>query len=436
MKNAALLIGVLWFSTLICAGVSANDRWTVFQGASARSMPNEFKAADLPLKWSPTENIAWKVKLVGYGQSSPVAWGGRVFVTSVSGAMKEKCHVCAYDAKTGKEIWQHELAAATQIESSNYVSKAAPSPVVDKDGVTALFEGGNLISLSHDGKVRWERDLVKDYGAVDARHGLASSLEQNESHAFVWMERQDDPYVLAVSKATGETVWKSKGLGVTSWSSPRLVPVGDGFQVVLSGIGKLSGIDPSNGRRLWDFYDIANNSTPTPIPVGNGRFLIGATEGRGENSGGSPAESNGLIQITKQENGKYKAEYVWHAKKATTSFGSPLAHQGLAYFVNRAGVVFCLDLASGEEKYAQRSSGSIWATPIAVQDRIYLFGRNGTTTVIKAGAKFERLSENDLWKAEGAPRVAAFGGPVLYAAIAVNKQLIVRRGDILYSITN
>lgn len=137
----------------------------------------------------------------------------------------------------------------------------------------------------------------------------------------------------ALSKKTGKTEWKSKGLGVTSWSSPRLVPIAEGKHLVLSGSGKIAGLDPKSGERLWEFDGISGNSTPTPIPLGDGRFLIGASEGRGETSGGNAPASNGVIQITKDTNGKFAAAFVWQAKKATSSFGSPVVHQGHAYFV-------------------------------------------------------------------------------------------------------
>jgi len=426
-------------ATVVFSAEPATQRWPAFQGAplSLRDLPN----AELPLHWSPTEHVAWKARLPGYGQSSPVVWDGRIYVTSISGAKKEHCHLCAFDLRTGARLWQYDVAAASQAENTNYVSKAAPSPIVDELGVTALFEGGNLIALDHEGRLRWERNLVEEYGPLDSRHGLASSLEQNLEHVFVWMERQEDPYLLAVAKTTGETIWKVPGLGATSWSSPRLVPVGDGAHLVLSGIGKLAGFDPGTGNRLWELEDISGNSTPTPIPLGNGRFLIGATEGRGEESGGgNAAASNGVVQIAAQSDGSFQATWVWRAAKATSSFGSPIAHQGFAYFVNRTGIVFCLDLSTGQEQYAKRSPGSVWATPIAAGNRIYLFGRDGKTAVLQAGPAFKILSENALWEDETNPPKtpdpaagpAAVDGLVLYAVAAVESQLIFRRGDELY----
>ncbi|MCO6456497.1 MAG: PQQ-binding-like beta-propeller repeat protein [Pirellulaceae bacterium] len=418
----------------------AAEHWTGFQGPPRLERSASEK---LPRVWSPTQNIAWSVPLPGYGQSSPVIWDGRVFVTSVSGGMKENCHVAAFELASGEKLWQYDQAAASQAENNNYVSKAAPSPVVDADGLYVLFEGGNLLSLTHDGQLRWQRDLVKEYGPIDSRHGLAASLEQDDKQVFVWIERQTEPYLLAVAKATGETLWKAEGLGATSWASPRVVPVVGGDHLVLSGIGRLAGVDPATGRRLWLFDQIANNSTPTPIPVDNGRFLIGATEGRGEGGdagGRGAAESNGLVQIERGEDGQFRARFVWRAEKATCSFGSPLAHAGLAYFVSRAGVVYCLDLATGEERYAERTAGSVWATPLAAGPHVYLFGRDGTTSVLKSAAEFTKVSENRLWDAErpegtaGRPDAMGFGGPVLYAVAAAGDQLVLRRGDRLYCV--
>ncbi len=417
----------------ISADSRADHRWTGFQGPPVKTLAE----ADLPLTWTPEENIAWSVPLPGYGQSSPVVWGERVFVTSVSGSMKEKCHLCAFSLESGKKLWQHDAESASQAKSTNYISKAAPTPVVDRDGITALFEVGNLVSLTHGGQLRWKRDLVADYGALDSRHGLASSLEQDEKSVFVWIERQTEPYLLAIAKSTGETLWKVPALGTTSWSSPRLVPVGDRFHLVLSGIGQLAGFDPQTGERLWSFDGISGNSTPTPVAVGNARFLIAATDGRGEQAGGNAA-SNGLIEIQQQKDGSFQAQYLWQAKKATSSFGSPVVHQGEAYFVGRGGVVYCLDLETGTRRYIKRTAQSVWATPIAVGCRVYFFGRGGTTTVVKAGQEFQQLAVNELWKEDAnqaAGRRSPFGGPVLYSAVAVKSKLLLRRGDRLYCVT-
>jgi outer membrane protein assembly factor BamB len=79
---------------------------------------------------------------------------------------------------------------------------------MDGNGLICIFEGGNVVALTHAGEVRWERNLAQDYGAIDSRHGLAASVEQSEGAAFVWVERKTDPYAMALDKRSGETLWK------------------------------------------------------------------------------------------------------------------------------------------------------------------------------------------------------------------------------------
>jgi outer membrane protein assembly factor BamB len=314
-----------------------------------------------------------------------------------------------------------------------------------------FFEGGNLLSLTHEGQVRWQRNLATEFGAIESRHGVSASLEHSDDRVFVWVERSKEPYVLAIEKNTGKDLWKSAGLGVTSWASPRLVPVKSGQHLVLSGIGALAGLDPATGKQLWRFEGIKGNSTPTPVPIGDGRFLIGATAGRGEPDAGKAAESNGLIAIKPSDDGSFTADFVWKAKRATSSFGSPLAHQGHAYFVNATGVLFCLNLETGEEVFSNRIGDSIWATPLPMGDRIGFFGKGGIVSIVSAGPKFESLAENVTWDVTSPPVARdtkessgagvgrsgmGFGGPVLYAAVFANNRLLLRRGDKLYCVVS
>jgi outer membrane protein assembly factor BamB len=424
------VLPVLAVVSALAARVSTAENWPSFQNGGRVSFPER------PVSGEP--KLVWTADLSGIGQSSPVVWDGTVYVTSVSGGNKETYQISAWRVTDGEQLWQHDLANASPQENSGYVSKAAPTPAADEHGVIAFFEGGNVVALTHDGQPRWERDLVQDYGPIDARHGLGASVEQMPGIAFVWVERQTDPYILALDKRTGETLWKEPGLGTTSWASPRLVPVADGQHLVLSGIGQIVGLDPRTGARHWSFKEIAGNSTPTPVPLGDGRFLIGATVGREAAGGeGSAAESNGLIAIEPTD-GTWTARYVWKAARATSSFGSPIAHANHAYFVNRTGILYCLDAETGDERYTQRIGGSIWATPIAHADQIWLFGKDGVVQSIAAGDTFRQLSELTLPGAtKDNPEQSPSASPpsadlTLYAGVVANGGLLVRTGDKLY----
>jgi hypothetical protein len=54
------------------------------------------------------------------------------------------------------------------------------------------------------------------------------------------------------------------------------------------------------------------------------------------------------------------------------------------------------DAATGQAHYEQRLPESVWATPLGVGDRVYLFGKNGTTTITAAGPAWRVLATNRL----------------------------------------
>ncbi|MFG0267032.1 MAG: PQQ-binding-like beta-propeller repeat protein [Rhodopirellula sp. JB055] len=393
-------------------------------------------STSLPTEWSPEKNIAWTADITGYGQSTPIVAHDQIVVTSTSGENKDNYHVSSYAIEDGSKNWQIDLVNPSPFKNSPMVSRAAPSAVATDAGFISFFEGGNLVAISPSGEKQWEKNLVDEYGKIEARHGLSASLESDGNRVFVWVERTEDPYVLAIDPPTGNIIWKSAGVGATSWGSPRLVPVGDGQHLVCSASGKIIGLNPETGERLWEFEGISNNTSCTPTPVGNGQFLIGASDGRGETSSGKAAVNNGLIQITKQDDGSFDADYKWQAKKATSTFGSPIVAGETAVIVNRTGVLFRLDLETGEQVSMDRTdAGGIWSTPLVAGDNLYLFGYKGTTSVISLTDGNE-ISENRCWPEGGEDeKTPGFGGGnVLYAAAPAGNRLLIRRGDKLYAI--
>ena len=120
--------------------------------------------------------------------------------------MKESYHVTAFSLGSGEKAWQFDLTNPSPFQNTPMVSRAAPSAIATDDGFIAFFEGGAIVALSKEGQPIWEKDLVAQYGKIEARHGVAASLEQNDQHVFVWVERSDSPYVLALDKTSGDEV--------------------------------------------------------------------------------------------------------------------------------------------------------------------------------------------------------------------------------------
>jgi outer membrane protein assembly factor BamB len=432
--------------TLSVFGAETSANWPGFLGGGEVPL----KADALPLTWSPTENIAWQAALPGHGQSSPVIWNGKVFVTAVEGPMKDTYHVLAFDLADGRALWKHSLESSDKVKESYFVSRAAPTPVTDGRAIYAVFESGDVIALSLDSMELWRRSLSKDYGKFQNEFGLGASPVQTDE-AIIWLADHDGPsYLIALSKQDGRTLWKTDRSPRRSWASPALVKIAGQPQVVCSSSGSVDGYDPDTGKLLWSYDEVAGNTAATPLGFADGRFLVGASPG---NEGGARVEGakkSNLAMSIAVADGKPIPEVLWRTEEVTPTFASPKVYAGHAYWINRVGVVYCFDAQTGEQRYAERVKQSCWATPIGAGDRLYLFGKDGITTVLAVGPQFKILAENQLWDpasikpdpakaaaedTEERRRAAAmFSGRVQYGVAAAANSFVIRTGDVLFCV--
>lgn len=433
------------FCLLPCLFIAAN--WAEFlPNTKPISLSN-----NLPLKWSPTEGIAWSTDIKGDGQSSPVVWDDSIVVTSVVGDMKDSNVIACLSLADGKTRWEKSLDSSLKVKSSLYVSRAAPTPVADQSGVYTFFESGDLIALDWSGAVRWQKALTTEYGEIKAEFGISGSLAQHENMIFVLVENDGPSYLAAFNKSDGKLVWKAERSSRICWSSPAVLTLGGVPQVVVSSVGFVEGYEIGTGNVLWTVDGLGGNTVATPSQVDENSLIIGAAPGRDGKDAASAAESNLLIRLGR-EGDKWIAMVPWRAEKAIASFSTPIAHQGLGYWVNRTGVVQCVDLADGSLVYAERIDEPCWATPIAIGDRIYSFGKDGTTTVFASGREFKKLESNRLWDSAAAKpdanaanreetperRAAAanFAGPVQYGVAVAGDRFLIRTGNRLYAVGN
>jgi outer membrane protein assembly factor BamB len=406
----------------------AKADWTAFLGGGNRIDAQSFSP---PIEWSPKQAIAWQVPLPGHGQSSPIIAGGYVYITATEGPMKETNIVACHDLQTGQEKWRESFPSSLQVKNDVYTSRAAPTPVADESGVIAFFESGNLIALTTNGQIRWQRDLIADYGKFEGRFGLGGSLAQTSDKVFVLADNDGPAYLASFDKQTGQTVWKTDRESRIAWSSPMIVSVDGEKQVVVSSSGSVDGYAADTGKLLWTFDDVGGNTVASPIPVDGGKFLIGASPGRnGENTEGAK-QSNLLMQIVRTRTG-FEPKVVWRNTQATSSFGSPMIHEGYAYYTNRAGVVYCIDAETGDTAYNARLAESNWATPIGIGKRVYFFGKDGTTTVLQSGPEKKVLAENRLWESAAGGGRGGFGGEIQYGVAPTPRGFVVRTGSRLF----
>lgn len=391
----SLILLLILSNSLTVFSESDPDQWPAFLGQGASPLVPE----TIPLHWSPTENIAWNRKLPGKGQSSPVIFGSKVFVTSIAGTMKDKCFVSCLNLDDGSLLWEYSTEASQKVRSNYFQSRSTPTPIADAERVYAFFETGNLVALTHEGKPVWSRSLTEEYGEIESNIGLAASPIQIDGKIVILVDHEGPSYILAIDKSTGDVLWKTDRESRKSYASPALVPINEKLQIVCSSDGSIDGYDPDDGKQLWTFADVGGNVHATPLPYGNGRFLTGASPGMHNEREAMAKKSNFAMEVVKTENG-FKPTILWKNEQTMPSFASPVTYRTESYWVNRAGVVFCFDSDSGKLNYSKRTKQVCWVTPFGLGDHVYLFGKDGTTTVLAAGPEFKIISENQLWDPE------------------------------------
>ena len=367
--------------------------WTSFRNGGASRQ----NSGAYPTKWSPADGIAWQHELEGYGQSTPVIYGGKVFVASVVGPMKDQCCVSCCDLQTGKSIWRFTMPASTKTSSNYMHARAAPTPVVDENGVFVFFEGGDLVGLSHTGKKLWHRNLTEDFGPFKNNHGLGSSPTQTDSAVILALEHQGPSFLIAFNKSDGSDLWKVERLSGNSWSSPIVSTIGKKPHVLMSSAGAVTAYDATNGEIVWTKTGLQGNSVPSPTLVGQFLLLGARLPEFGDSS--AAAKSNLCMRL---EGDRF--QIAWQADKVLSDYASPVVAEDCVYFLNKAGVLTCVDLATGKRHYTKRLGCSCWATPFVAGDLVYFFGKSGDTHIVKAGPTFERVTVNRLWPKDSPPQ--------------------------------
>ena len=382
-------------------------QWTGFRGQGT----SRASGAGYPLEWSPGKNLAWDVQLPGYGQSSPVVHASQVFLTALEGPYRETLSVLSLSLETGELLWRRNFSPTQRIKVSNMVSKAAPTPAADADSVYAFFETGEFLALGHAGELRWQRSLVQEYGEFQGRHGIGSSLRLTRNGVVVLAAHSGPSFLLSADRKTGENLWRSERPHGIAWSTPAVCRHRNEEIILAGGGDRLDAFRSRDGSLLWNLDGLEGNRVPSPTPFPGGAIV-----------GSSKKGHNLAIRFPGRD--EDRPSIMWRAANASTYFCSPLVYRDQAYFVNKAGVAFCLSLTSGEELWTQRLQGQNWVSPIGAGDQVYFFSMKRGTDVLRASSRCEKLAEN--------PPLA---GGRLYGVAAADAAFLIRYGERLIKIT-
>jgi len=382
-------------SGVVVAGLSslaAADNWPQWRGPQLNGVSRE---ANLPLRWSTQENVAWKLPLPGRSGSTPIIWGDRIFLNVADG---DDISLWTVDRQTGKVLWKQRLGGGNQTVRKHNMS--SPSPVTDGKTVWVLTGTGVLKAFDFAGKELWSRDIQREYGRFGLNHGYGSSPLLHEGALFIpvlhGMKTDDPSYLLRVDGATGKTVWKverpttAQAESPDAYTTPALVKRGNQAEIVVTGGDIVTGHDPATGKELWR----ANGLNPTNDPW----FRIVASPVVNGDLVYAPTRVRPMLALRTGGRGDVTTSHrVWSFDNGP-DVPTPVTDGTLLYVVNDKGIVWGLDARTGKTVYGPErlKPGTYSASPVLADGRIYVTNEDGLTSVFKAGPKFELLAENDL----------------------------------------
>ncbi|MBS0267005.1 MAG: PQQ-like beta-propeller repeat protein [Planctomycetes bacterium] len=361
---------------LLVSTVQAEPNWPQWRGPQGTG---HSQAEQVPQQWN-AESVLWKVPLPGVGQSSPVVWGTRIFLTSALDEGQQRVVYCI-DTNTGKTVWE-QTAWQGQPEPTHQMNGwASATCATDGTVVVAFFGKGGLHAYDLDGKLLWSLDLgpfVGPWGVAACPILVGDLVIQN-------CDADENPYLIAVDKLTGKTVWKTERDGPRGWSTPIVIAAAGRTELVLNGHTGVTAYNPQNGEKLWFCKSFNGRGEPTITPAGD---LLCAVNGlAGDIYAVRPGGSGDVTETHR----------AWHTpRRGGRDTPSPIVIGPYMIVADMKGIATCYTAATGAELWKERICDAISSSPIAVNGLAYFQDETGATVIIRPGPTLDVVARNSL----------------------------------------
>lgn len=411
--------------------------WHQWRGPNANGIS---PGGDPPLRWDATTNIKWKAAIPGQGSSTPIVWGEQIFILTAIDTNKEarpedlpkpdpkfekktvpprtyhQYVVLSYDRATGKERWRRIACEKVPHEGKHGShTYAAFSPTTDGERVYVNFGSQGVFCYDMEGNPQWKRE---DLGRLETRYGWGEAITPviHQDSLIVNGDHEGDSWLVVLDPRTGSTKWKVERDEPSTWATP-LVVVHDGVtQLIVNGTNRVRSYDLKTGKVIWQCGGHSVNAIPSPLSRDGIVYCVSGY--RSHLAQAIPLDAKGDITDTNK--------VLWKYNEGTPYVPSPILVGDRLYFtLSNHAFLTCLDVNTGKALMdRERLPGltNLYASPVAVKDRIYFTGRDGVTTVIKASDKLEVLSINRL------------NDPVDASPAIVGNQIFLRSPEYLYCI--
>jgi outer membrane protein assembly factor BamB len=389
MLNRLILTTVLMGTWI---AVPAAENWPQWRGPALNGVSGE---KNLPVRWSKTENIAWKLPLTDWSGSSPIVWGDHIFLSVAEGG---DLSLWCVDRSRGQALWKQRLGGGNvRMQKQNMSS---PSPVTDGRNVWAMTGTGILKAFDLSGRELWMRDIQREYGRFGLQWGYGSSPLLHEDALYVQvlhgMRTRDPSYLLRIDKMTGKTVWRverptqARFESPDAYTTPALLRYGTSTEIVITGGDVVTGHDPATGKELWR----ANGLNPSndgsyrlvASPVVYGDIIV------------APSRERPILALRAGGRGDVTRSHILWSSANGPDVPTPVTDGTYLYVINDRGIMWCIDLKTGKDVYSRQRvrSATYSGSPVIADGRIYVTNEDGVTVVVKAGPTFQVIGENDL----------------------------------------
>jgi outer membrane protein assembly factor BamB len=375
----------------------SEKQWPRFRGPSGQG---ETPATGLPVRWDKDgTNLVWRTRLPGSGNSSPIVWGDRIFLTSASADGKERSLHCL-SRSDGRLLWTRTAPTAPPepgVRPKN--GYASATPATDGERVVVFLGSCGLLCYDFDGTLAWQYNALR----FRTTHGTGSSpLLYKDLVIFVHDQNQAESVCVALDKHTGKLVWQVPRRKAMTWSTPVVVCVGDHDELIFAGGETVKGYDLATGKERWSLTGPTHEVIPT-IVVGKG--VVYSASGR--NGPTLALRPGGTGDVT-------KTHLVWRTVRGGPHVPSPILAGGRLFTVNDTGIATCLDAETGKLVWQHRLNDQFSASPVEAGGLLYFPAESGVTYVLRAADRFELVAKNDL------------GAGILASPAVVDNQIILR----------
>lgn len=382
------LLGLATFApNLLCA-----EDWPEFRGPEKQGHSS---ATGLPTQWSQQKNVTWKAALPGRAWSSPVVVDDVIYLTNAVGSKDStdphdtfSLRVMALDAKTGAPLWDTELFKVDSPHTAGIHGKnsyASPTPIYEGGRIYAHFGHFGTACVNKDGKVLWKNDTIK-YSPV---HGNGGCPVLVDGLLVFSCDAAANPFIAALDKDSGRLRWRadraSDAKRTFSFSTPLVIEVKGGRQLISPGSNALCALDPKTGKEIWRVRYEGYSVIPRPV-YGHGMIFFSTGYDR---ASALAVRVDGKGDVT-------DTHIAWKIDKGAPHTPSMLLIDKDLYMVADNGMVTCADAVSGKVYWQERVARQTSASPIYADGKIYIQDEMGGGYVLKPGHTLQLLSRNDL----------------------------------------